>query len=191
MKYYLFDYEHNCRGTAKDIKAALQVFGEMCDEFPEASKDWTVEIYLEVKPNVEKFYNVYYLPDFLNKSPEFYEATPEQEDAHAEKNQEDAPVVKIKDQNGDYVTVKINREEKPKLMSEDERKAFNAGNNRSIKELAASFTDEEYKAVLPCIPTGFIIGELARRLQEYDNATNEIQHILSNMKIYQSDKKGM
>lgn len=168
MKYYLFDYEHNCRGTARDIKAALQAFGEMCDEFPEASKDWTVEIYLEVRPNVEKFYNVYYLPDFLNKSPEFFEATPEQEDAHAKKAQE-----------------------KPKLMTEDERKAFNAGNNRSIKELAASFTDEEYKAVLPCIPTGFIIGELARRLQEYDNATNEIQHILSNMKIYQSDKKGM
>lgn len=170
MKYYLFDYEHNCRGTARDIKAALQAFGEMCDEFPEASKDWTVEIYLEVKPGVERFYNVYYLPDFLNKSPEFFEATPEQEDAHAEK---------------------AKQEQKPKLMTEDERKAFNAGNNRSIKELAASFTEEEYKAVLPCIPTGFIIGELARRLQEYDNATNEIQHILSNMKIYQSDKKGM
>lgn len=168
MKYYLFDYEHNCRGTARDIKAALQAFGEMCDEFPEASKDWTVEIYLEVKPGVEKFYNVYYLPDFLNKSPEFFEATPEQEDAHAKKAQE-----------------------KPKLMTPEQFKAYNAGNNRSIKELAASFTEEEYKAVLPCIPTGFIIGELARRLQEYDNATNEIQHILSNMKIYQSDKKGM
>jgi len=54
MKYYLFDYEHNCRGTARDIKTALQTFGEMCDEFPEASKDWVVEIYLEIRPHVEK-----------------------------------------------------------------------------------------------------------------------------------------
>ena len=68
MKYYLFDYEHNCRGTARDIKAALQAFGEMCDEFPEASKDWTVEIYLEVKPNVEKFSICYISLYFVFKS---------------------------------------------------------------------------------------------------------------------------
>lgn len=180
MKYYLFDYEHNCRGTARDIKAALQAFGEMCDEFPEASKDWTVEIYLEVKPGVEKFYNVYYLPDFLNKSPEFFEATPEQEDAHT---------VKIKDQNGDFVTVKTNKEEKPKLMTEEERQAFNAGDDMSFMQVAANFTDEEYRAVLQYIPTGFIIGEIARRLEEYHNATNEILSTINNMKLFQNDDK--
>ena len=170
MKYFLRDLDNVVIGQANDIKTALQLFGEVYDQNPEATTSYLVEIYLEIGKDKLKYYNVYYLPDFLNKSPEFFEATPEQEDAHAEK---------------------AKQEQKPKLMTDDERKAFNAGNNRSIKELAASFTDEEYKAVLPCIPTGFIIGELARRLQEYDNATNEIQHILSNMKIYQSDKKGM
>lgn len=169
MKYYLFDYEHNCRGTARDIKAALQTFGEMCDEFPEASKDWTVEIYLEVRPNVEKFYNVYYLPDFLNKSPEFFEATPEQEDAHAKKAQE-----------------------KPKLMTEKDHASYNEGNIKQFKAMAASFTDEEYKAVLQYIPTGFIIGEIARRLEEYHSATNEILSTINNMKLFQNDdKKGL
>lgn len=170
MKYYLFNLDNVPICEANDIKAALQDFGEVYDTDPEGAKDFVVQIFLEIKPGKMKYYNCYYLSDFLNKSPEFFEATPEQEDAHAEK---------------------AKQEQKPKLMTEDERKAFNAGNNRSIKELAASFTEDEYKAVLPCIPTGFIIGELARRLQEYDNATNEIQHILSNMKIYQSDKKGM
>lgn len=182
MKYYLFNLDNVPICEANDIKAALQDFGEVYDTDPEGAKDFVVQIFLEIKPGKMKYYNCYYLPDFLNKSSEFFEATPEQEDAH---------LVKVKDQNGNNITVKTNKEEKPKLMTEDERKAFNAGNNRSIKELAASFTEEEYKAVLPCIPTGFIIGELARRLQEYDNATNEIQHILSNMKIYQSDKKGI
>lgn len=168
MKYYLFDYEHNCRGTARDIKTALQTFGEMCDEFPEASKDWVVEIYLEIRPHVEKFYNCYYLPDFLNKSPEFFEATPEQEDAHYIKSMPE------------------------KLcMTEAQFKAYNAGNDKRIDEMTQGFTDEEMAAIIKHVPTGFIIGELARRLQEYDNVTNEIQHILSNMKIYQSDKKGL
>lgn len=168
MKYYLYDDEHNCRGTARSINAALQAFGEMRDAFPEASKDWTVEIYLEIKPRVEKFYNVYYLPDFLNKSPEFFDATPEQEDEHYIKSTPD------------------------KLcMTEAQFKAYNAGNDKRIDEMAQGFTDEEMATIIKYVPTGFIIGELARRLQEYDNATNEIQNTLSNMKIYQSDKKGI
>lgn len=175
MKYYLFDFEHNWQATAKDIKTALQVFGEMYDESPENRKDWTVEIYLEIKPKVEKFYNVYYLSDFLNKSPEFFEATPEQEDEHAEK-QKAAYFVTTGRRNG-------------KTMTAEEIKAFNAGNTRAINEMAQGFTDEEYKAVLQYIPTGFIIGEIARRFEEYHNATNEILSTINNMKLFQNDDK--
>lgn len=181
MKYFLFDLNNIPITEADDIKTALQIFGEVYDKEPDAAKDYVVQIFLEISPGKIKFYNCYYLPDFLNKSPEFFEATPEQEDAHAEKEktQEDAHDEKKKAQ------------EKPKLMTKEERKAFNAGNNRAIDEMAQGFTDEEMAIIIKYVPTGFIIGELARRLQEYDNATNEIQHILSNMKIYQSDKKGM
>lgn len=169
MKYYLFNTENVPISEANDIKAALQDFGEVYDADPEYTKDYVVQIFLEIKPGKMKYYNCYYLPDFLNKSPVFFEATPEQEDAHAKKAQE-----------------------KPKLMTEKDRASYNEGNIKQFKAMAASFTDEEYKAVLQYIPTGFIIGEIARRLEEYHSATNEILSTINNMKLFQNDdKKGL
>ena len=180
MKYYLFDFDNIPISEADDIKTALQVFGEVYDENPDVTKEYLVQIFLEIKPGKMKFYNCYYLPDFLNKSPEFFEATPEQEDAHT---------VNVKDQYGNNVTVKTSKGEQPKLMTDKERKAFNAGDDKAFMKAAANFTDEEYTAVLQYIPTGFILGEIARRLEEYNKATNEILSTIDNMKLFQNDDK--
>lgn len=166
MKYFLRDINGNTFGEANDVKTALQNFGEIYDEWPEAAASYTVEIYLEIGKDQLKYYNIYYLTDFLNKSPEFFEATPEQEDEHYIKSMPE------------------------KLcMTEAQFKAYNAGNDKRVKEMAQGFTDEEYKAVLQYIPTGFIIGEIARRLEEYHSATNEILSTINNMKLFQNDDK--
>ena len=175
MKYYLFDLENIPVGEADDVKTALQVFGEVYDENPDEAKDYQVQVFLEIKPGKMKFYHCYWLSDFLNKSPEFFEATPEQEDEHAEK-QKAAYFVTTGRRNG-------------KTMTAEEIKAFNAGNDKAFMKAAANFTDEEYTAVLQYIPTGFIIGEIARRLEEYHNATNEILSTINNMKLFQNDDK--
>ena len=151
MKYYLFDLENIPVAEADDVKTALQVFGEVYDENPDIAKDYQVQVFLEIKPDKMKFYHCYWLSDFLNKSPEFFEATPEQEDEHYIKSMPE------------------------KLcMTEAQFKAYNAGNDKRVKEMAQGFTDEEYKAVLQYIPTGFIIGEIDRRFEEFHNANNEI-----------------
>lgn len=56
-----------------------------------------------------------------------------------------------------------------------------------FRERAKNFDEAEQKEVLLYIPTGFILGELARRLQEYDTATAGIADIIDNMKIYHKE----
>lgn len=166
MKYYLFGLDNVPISEADDVKTALQVFGKVYDEDPDTAKDYQVQIFLEIKPGKMKFYHCYWLSDFLTKSPVFYEPTPEQEDEHYIKSMPE------------------------KLcMTESQIKSYNEGDIKQFKAMAASFTDEEYKAVLQYIPTGFIIGEIARRFEEYHNATNEILSTINNMKLFQNDDK--
>ncbi|MBR5215979.1 MAG: hypothetical protein IKV80_07125 [Bacteroidales bacterium] len=167
MKYYLFDTKNECLGTATDVNTALQCFGEIYDSAGKGRDKFCVEVYIQAGTK-EKLFNTYELPVFLNMSPEAFEATPEQEDEHT------THVVK---HYGKIDTTLYNA-------------LCNAGDAKQFDSMAANFTDEEFSAVLKYVPTGFIIGELARRLEEYESVTNEIQHTLNNMKIYTSDKKG-
>lgn len=173
MKYYLFDTKNECLGTTSDVNTALQLFGEIYDAAGDDRNLYRVEIYLDLMGGKEKFYNAYYIEDFLNKSPEAFEATAEQEDAHA------------KTEAAYFVTGRSNG----KTMTAEEIKAFNAGDKKAFEEAAANFSEEQLQAVLKYIPTGFIVAEIARRFNEYDKATNEIQHTLNNMKIYQTDDR--
>lgn len=163
MKYYLFDTKNECLGTATDVNTALQCFGEIYDSAGKGRNKFCVEVYIQAGTR-EKLFNTYELPVFLNMSPEAFEATPEQEDEH--------------------ITHTV------KHYGKIDNTLYNAGDAKQFDSMAANFTDEEFSVVLKYAPTGFILGELARRLKEYNKATNEIQHTLSNMKIYTSDKKG-
>ena len=53
-----------------------------------------------------------------------------------------------------------------------------------FRERAKNFDEAEQKEALLYMPTGFLLGELARRLEEYDTATAGIAGIIDNMKIY-------
>ena len=56
-----------------------------------------------------------------------------------------------------------------------------------FRERAKNFDEAEQKEALLYIPTGFLLGELARRLEEYDTATAGIAGIIDNMKIYHKE----
>lgn len=56
-----------------------------------------------------------------------------------------------------------------------------------FRERAKNFDEAEQKEALLYMPTGFILGELARRLEEYDTATAGIAGIIDNMKIYHKE----
>ena len=56
-----------------------------------------------------------------------------------------------------------------------------------FRERAKNFDEAEKKEALLYMPTGFLLGELARRLEEYDTATAGIAGIIDNMKIYQKE----
>ena len=174
MKYYLFDTNNECLSEAWDVRSALQAFGEIYDAAGADREDFKVEVYLDLSNGKEKFYSVDYLPVFLNKDPDNFNVTPEQEDAHAEKQK---------------ATYFVTGRRNGKTMTAEEIKAFNAGDKKAFEEAAANFTEEQLQAVLKYIPTGFIVAEIARRFNEYDKATNEIQHTLHNMKIYQTDDR--
>ena len=56
-----------------------------------------------------------------------------------------------------------------------------------FRERAKNFDEAEQKEALLYMPTGFLLGELARRLEEYDTATAGIAGIIDNMKIYHKE----
>ena len=56
-----------------------------------------------------------------------------------------------------------------------------------FRERAKNFDEAEQKEALLYMPTGFLLGELARRLEEYDTATAGIAGIIYNMKIYHKE----
>lgn len=56
-----------------------------------------------------------------------------------------------------------------------------------FRERAKNFDEAEQKEALKYIPTGFILGELARRFEEYNNAKAGIASIIENMKIYNKE----
>ena len=56
-----------------------------------------------------------------------------------------------------------------------------------FRERAKNFDEAEQKEALLYMPTGFLLGELARRLEEYDMATAGIAGIIDNMKIYHKE----
>lgn len=68
--------------------------------------------------------------------------------------------------------------EEPVKISED---------SREFEERAKSFDDNEYRTVLKYVPTGFILGELARRFEEYNKAKDGIASIIDNMEIYNKE----
>lgn len=68
--------------------------------------------------------------------------------------------------------------EEPVKISED---------SREFEERAKALSDDEYKTVLKYVPTGFILGELMRRFDEYNKATDGIASLLDSMKIYNKE----
>lgn len=168
MKYYLFDTNNECLSEVWDVKTALQTFGTIYDAAGDERENYRVEIYLDLNNGKEKYFNTFYLPAFLNTEYDGFEKADRVHDAS------------IIDRDGDG---------KPILMNEEEIEAFNAGDKKAFEEAAANFSEEQLQAVLKYIPTGFIVAEIARRFNEYDKATNEIQHTLNNMKIYQTDDR--
>ena len=56
-----------------------------------------------------------------------------------------------------------------------------------FRERAKNFDEAEQKEALLYMPTGFLLGELARRLEEYDTAAAGIAGIIDNMKIYHKE----
>lgn len=59
--------------------------------------------------------------------------------------------------------------------------------SREFEERAKAFSDDEYRTVLKYVPTGFILGELMRRFDEYNKATDGIASLLDSMKIYNKE----
>ena len=55
------------------------------------------------------------------------------------------------------------------------------------RSIGSPVDEAEQKEALLYIPTGFLLGELARRLEEYDTATAGIAGIIDNMKIYHKE----
>lgn len=71
-----------------------------------------------------------------------------------------------------------------------EPKYFGVAAAEDLKEFsnrARNFDEAEQKEALKYIPTGFILGELARRFEEYNNAKAGIASIIENMKIYNKE----
>lgn len=55
------------------------------------------------------------------------------------------------------------------------------------KEPFHNLDEDDTKEVLQHTSTGFLIGELVRRLNEYDGAINQIKDIMGNLKIYNKE----
>ena len=66
-------------------------------------------------------------------------------------------------------------------------KNVESGDFQEFRERAKNFDEAEQKEALLYMPTGFLLGELARRLEEYDTATAGIAGIIDNMKIYHKE----
>lgn len=57
----------------------------------------------------------------------------------------------------------------------------------AFRERARNFDEVEQKEALKYIPTGYILGELTRRFEEYNNAKAGIASIIENMKIFNKE----
>ena len=70
---------------------------------------------------------------------------------------------------------------------EKPKKARPSKDSVKFAEMAKNFTPEEQYTVLQYVPTGFIIGELSRRLEAYSTGIKEAKNILNNLPIYHND----
>lgn len=58
---------------------------------------------------------------------------------------------------------------------------------KEFSRRAKNFSPSEQKETLLYIPTGFILGELARRFSEYQTAMDQITQVLDVMKIFNEE----
>jgi len=163
MIYRLYDNEGSLVDTEDNCDDALQIFGEdydkMVDDFGKGLADgMTVKVFVDKGKGLKSKFAEYSIREFLNKNIKFQPMT----------------------------TELYNKLSDPKNLEED-LPDFRSEDSREFEERAKAFDDDEYRTVLKYVPTGFILGELMRRFDEYNKATDGIASLLDNMKIYNKE----
>lgn len=163
---------------ATDINEAKEAFGKRYDEAVDAFGDLIAnEMLVIVNVNKGKAGKVkfaeYSIKDFLN-----LEKIPIGVPKEMKKGNKYTPMT----------TELYNKLSDPENLEEDLPDwQDNKEDSRVFEERAKAFSDDEYRTVLKYVPTGFILGELMRRFDEYNKATDGIASLLDNMKIYNKE----
>ena len=165
MEYRLYNKNGLCLGIGKSVEDAKEYFGQIYDKCfahePEDANLMKVEVIVDKGKRGQTKFAEYSITDFLNKEIVVHAATPMTKELYS----------KLSD---------------PKNL-EDKLPDFKSEDSREFEERAKAFDDDEYRTVLKYVPTGFILGELMRRFDEYNKATDGIASLLDNMKIYNKE----
>lgn len=176
MEYRLYNYDDALTGESYDINDAKEHFGQLYDyEYDKFGTDYADKMKVKVfvdkgKAGKTKFAE-YSIRDFLNM--------------------EKIPIVVPKEMKKDpkytpMTTELYNKLSDPENLEED-LPDWQSEDSREFEERAKAFSDDEYRTVLKYVPTGFILGELMRRFDEYNKATDGIASLLDSMKIYNKE----
>ena len=160
MLYRLYDNLDVLISEAQRVEDAVESFGGEYDNYFETYGE--VADKMKVKIFIDKKsgltkFEEYPIRTFLNKEP--------------------VEVKKVSKK--DSIKLKGTGESYPGEFKNDDFMEF--------RERAKNFDEAEQKEALLYMPTGFLLGELARRLEEYDMATAGIAGIIDNMKIYHKE----
>lgn len=163
MEYKLYNCDRDLIGSSDNIDDAKEYFGRLYDHETENfgkgyADNMFVKVFIDKGKAGKTEFAEYSIKDFLNKDFKYQPMTKEL----------------------------YNKLSDPKNL-EDDLPDFKSEDSREFEERAKALSDDEYRTVLKYVPTGFILGELMRRFDEYNKATDGIASLLDSMKIYNKE----